>query len=136
MVGRRMCCGVINDDLVLRLGPDSAEKALQESHVRPMDFTGRPMKGYVYVAKQGVRTEEKLRDRLQAALDFVYFAVKVDAEGRSRGRRERSFDALRVSAGRGMARNGKNQCRGVQAVRKANRRTNSCQVRPLLPSSA
>lgn len=71
MVGGRMCCGVINDDLVLRLGPDGAEKALQESHVRPMDFTGRPMKGYVYVAKQGTRTEAKLRDRLQAALDFV-----------------------------------------------------------------
>lgn len=71
MVGGHMCCGVINDDLVLRLGADSAEKALQESYVRPMDFTGKPMKGYVYVSKQGVRTEAKLRKRLQAALDFV-----------------------------------------------------------------
>lgn len=71
MVGGRMCCGVINDDLVLRLGADGAEKALEESYVRPMDFTGRPMKGYVYVAKQGVPTEAKLRSRLQAALDFV-----------------------------------------------------------------
>ena len=66
-----LCCGVINGDLVLRLGAEGAEKALEESHVRPMDFTGRPMKGYVYVAKQGVRNEAKLRKRLQAALDFV-----------------------------------------------------------------
>lgn len=71
MVGGHMCCGVINDDLVLRLGPDGSEKALQESHVRPMDFTGKPMKGYVYVSKQGVRTEARLRERLRAALDFV-----------------------------------------------------------------
>lgn len=71
MLGGRMCCGVINDDLVLRLGSDGAEQALQDPDVRPMDFTGKPMNGYVYVAKQGVRTERDLRDRLQAALDFV-----------------------------------------------------------------
>jgi TfoX/Sxy family transcriptional regulator of competence genes len=44
MVSGHMCCGVINDDLVLRLGPEAAQKALKHPHVRPMDFTGRPMK--------------------------------------------------------------------------------------------
>lgn len=71
MVRGHMCCGVIGDDLMLRIGPDRAGTALREPHVRPMDFTGRPMKGYVYVAKEGVRTQATLRDRLQAALDFV-----------------------------------------------------------------
>src|ERR671919_769837 len=71
MVKGHMCCGVINEDLMLRLGPDGAAKALDDAHVRPMDFTGRPMKGYVYIAKEGVRTEAKLRKRIQAALDFV-----------------------------------------------------------------
>jgi TfoX/Sxy family transcriptional regulator of competence genes len=71
MVKGHMCCGVINEDLMLRLGPEGAAKALDDAHVRPMDFTGRPMKGYVYVAKEGVRTEAKLHKRIQAALDFV-----------------------------------------------------------------
>jgi hypothetical protein len=71
MVGAHMCCGVLHDDLVLRLGSDRADKALQEEHVRPMDFTGRPMKGYVFVGPAGVRGETALRRRLRSALDFV-----------------------------------------------------------------
>lgn len=71
MVSGHMCCGIIQDDLMLRLGPDGAEKALEESHVRPMDFTGRPMKGYVYVAASGLRTEARLRRWLEQARDFV-----------------------------------------------------------------
>lgn len=71
MVKGYMCCGVLNDDLVLRLGPDHAQSALKNAHVRPMDFTGRPMKGYVFVAPAGVTTESVLRRRVQSALDFV-----------------------------------------------------------------
>ena len=71
MVKGHMCCGVINEDLMLRLGPEGAAKALDDAHVRPMDFTGRPMKGYVYIAKEGLRREAKLRERIRAALDFV-----------------------------------------------------------------
>ncbi|MCA8954967.1 MAG: TfoX/Sxy family protein [Planctomycetes bacterium] len=44
-----MCCGVANDDLMLRLG-DAASSALDEPGVRPMDFTGRPSRTMVYVA--------------------------------------------------------------------------------------
>lgn len=71
MVKGHMCCGVLNHDLVMRLGPDRVEEALTEPHVRPMDFTGRPMKGYVYVAPAGVSTESELRRRLRLALTFV-----------------------------------------------------------------
>ena len=71
MVGGHMCCGIIGEELMLRLGPEGAEKALSKPHVRPMDFTGRPMKGYVYVAGPGIRTEAKLRSWLQLARDFV-----------------------------------------------------------------
>ncbi len=71
MTDGHMCCGVINDDLVLRLGPEGAEEALKQPHVRPMDFTGRTMKGYVFVAKAGLRTEAQLRRRIRSALDFV-----------------------------------------------------------------
>jgi hypothetical protein len=55
-----MCCGVIKEDLVLRLGPDGANKALQDRNVRRMDFTGRPMKGFVFVSGEGTRTETRL----------------------------------------------------------------------------
>ncbi len=49
-IAGNMCCGVVHDDLMLRLAPDDAERALSEEGVRPMDFTGKPMKGMVYVA--------------------------------------------------------------------------------------
>jgi TfoX/Sxy family transcriptional regulator of competence genes len=71
MVGGHMCCGIIGEELMLRLGAEAAEKALTEAHVRPMDFTGRPMKGYVYVAGPGIRTEAKLRSWLRLGQDFV-----------------------------------------------------------------
>lgn len=71
MASGHMCCGVTNDDLMLRLGPEGAEKALKDPHARPMDFTGKPMKGYVFVSKQGLGSEAKLRKHLEAALGFV-----------------------------------------------------------------
>jgi TfoX/Sxy family transcriptional regulator of competence genes len=71
MVNGHMCCGISGDDLMLRLGPDRAERALEEPHVRPMDFTGRPLRGYVFVAAPALRTEATLRRWLQLARDFI-----------------------------------------------------------------
>jgi hypothetical protein len=55
MVRGHMCCGIVGDELMLRLGADGAERALVHDHVRPMDFTGRPMKGMVFVSIEGLR---------------------------------------------------------------------------------
>jgi TfoX/Sxy family transcriptional regulator of competence genes len=55
MLRGHMCCGIVGDELMLRLGPDAAERALRKPHVRPMDFTGRPMRGMIYVAQAGLR---------------------------------------------------------------------------------
>ena len=44
-----MVGGVVNDDLMVRVGPDGYEDALKQPHARPMDFTGKPLKGMVYV---------------------------------------------------------------------------------------
>ncbi len=71
MLNGHMCCGVAGDDLMLRLGADQAQQALEEPHVRPMDFTGRPMKGFVYVDPQGSATDAKLRHWLRLAQEFV-----------------------------------------------------------------
>ncbi len=54
MLAGHMCCGVVADDLMLRLGPDGADSALEHGHVRPMDFTGRPMSSMVFVAPAGL----------------------------------------------------------------------------------
>lgn len=71
MVDGHMCCGVIGDDLVVRLGEDGADAALDEPHTRPMDFTGRPMKGYVYVAPAATATIDDVRPWVERALAFA-----------------------------------------------------------------
>lgn len=53
MVGGNMFVGIVKDELMVRVGPDAHDAALREARVRPMDFSGRPMKGYVYVAQEG-----------------------------------------------------------------------------------
>ena len=55
MVDGHMACGIVGDELMLRLGPEGADVALERPHVRPMDFTGRPMTGMVYVEPAGIR---------------------------------------------------------------------------------
>ena len=48
-----MCCGIWKDLLVVRLSPEESAKALKQKHVRPMDITGRPMKGWLFVEPEG-----------------------------------------------------------------------------------
>jgi TfoX/Sxy family transcriptional regulator of competence genes len=71
MVGGYMCCGVANEALMLRIGPKNYAEALEQPHVRPMDFTGRPLKGYIYVDAEGISTRSELRKWLTLALEFV-----------------------------------------------------------------
>ena len=66
-----MVCGALNDLLVLRLGEQLAAEALNQAHVRPMDFTGRPMKSMVYVAAAGFKSDTSLKLWLEKALAFA-----------------------------------------------------------------
>jgi TfoX/Sxy family transcriptional regulator of competence genes len=54
MVGGHMCCGVNRDELIVRLRPDDVDAALARPHARPMDFTGRQMRGFVTVRQKGL----------------------------------------------------------------------------------
>jgi TfoX/Sxy family transcriptional regulator of competence genes len=54
LVNGNMACGIVKDELMLRLGAEGAEAVLAEPHVRQMDFTGRPMTGMVYVEREGL----------------------------------------------------------------------------------
>jgi hypothetical protein len=47
MFNGKMCCGVIKVDLPVRVGPEQNDKALALPNSRPMDFTGKPMKGFI-----------------------------------------------------------------------------------------
>jgi TfoX/Sxy family transcriptional regulator of competence genes len=67
----KMFVGIVKDDLMVRVGPEAHEKALCESHVRPMDFAGRPMKGYVYVGPAGSKTDKMVAKWVERGLKFV-----------------------------------------------------------------
>ena len=71
MIGGHMACGVAKNDLMLRVGPDAWKDALDEPHARPMDFTGRPLKGMVYVAQEGIDTDRKLKSWIARATGFA-----------------------------------------------------------------
>jgi TfoX/Sxy family transcriptional regulator of competence genes len=68
LVRGHMCCGIVGSDLMVRVGPDELEDALANAHVRPMDFTGRPSKGMVYVAPAGIRTASALRKWIERGI--------------------------------------------------------------------
>jgi TfoX/Sxy family transcriptional regulator of competence genes len=70
MVRGKMCVGVTKDRLMVRLDPAVEAAALARPGCQPMDFTGRPMKGYVFVRPEGCETEAQLRHWLDLALDF------------------------------------------------------------------
>ncbi|HEX6229532.1 MAG TPA: TfoX/Sxy family protein [Solirubrobacterales bacterium] len=71
MIGGNMAVGLINDDLIVRLDPADAERALGEPHVRPMDFTGRPARGTVFVDPEGTAADDDLAGWVDAGADFA-----------------------------------------------------------------
>ena len=70
MVNGNMACGIVKDELMLRLGAERADAALEHPHVREMDFTGRPMTGMVYVERGGLGDAE-LRAWVQQAAAYA-----------------------------------------------------------------
>jgi TfoX/Sxy family transcriptional regulator of competence genes len=71
MVRGNMCCGVIGDRLMLRVGPKGYEAALSRPHAKTMDFTGRPMKGLVYVEPAGFASAGDLEAWIAKARGFA-----------------------------------------------------------------
>lgn len=71
MLNGNMCCGVVKDTLMVRVPPGQYEMMLKEPHARPMDFTGRPLRGFVYVDPKGLRTDGALEKWLKRAIAFA-----------------------------------------------------------------
>lgn len=66
-----MCVGIVGDDLMVRVGPDGYDEALTRPHVREMDFTGKPMRGLVYVDPSGVTEDDDLESWVRRGVSFA-----------------------------------------------------------------
>ena len=71
MVQGNMACGVIQDDLIVRVPPERYEESLMRPHVRTMDMTGRPMRGWVVVGPEATSTEVALKDWVNMGIGYA-----------------------------------------------------------------
>jgi len=72
MLNDKMCCGIVKDDLMLRVTLDQFEDALKQPNAREMDFAGRPMKGFLYVNETGWSNQPELNKWVTLAIEYAY----------------------------------------------------------------
>jgi TfoX/Sxy family transcriptional regulator of competence genes len=77
LVRGNMAVGVVKEDLMVRVGPEEYEDSVTLPHARPMNFTGRPLKGFLYVAQEGVDHDADLRRWIERG---VVFAISLPAK--------------------------------------------------------
>ena len=70
MVDDKMCVGVEKDRLMIRLDPEKYDEVIDKEGCKPMDFTGKVMKGFVFVDKDVLKTKPQLNFWLKLALDY------------------------------------------------------------------
>jgi len=71
MVNDHMCVGIVKDTLMARVGPKNYVRCLRKKHVREMDFTGKPLKGMVYVEPKGFELDSELKEWINLCVLFV-----------------------------------------------------------------
>ena len=71
MAGGNMACGIVGDEIMVRVGPDNYDDALSRPHARPMDFTGRPTRGMVYVSRPGFESDQDLAGWVEFGASFA-----------------------------------------------------------------
>jgi TfoX/Sxy family transcriptional regulator of competence genes len=71
MIRGRMCCGISDSSLMVRLDPDEADRLADRPHVRPMDFTGKPMRGYLFVDAEGIDSPKALRSWVDRSVAYI-----------------------------------------------------------------
>jgi len=82
----KMFIGLAKNQLMVRVGPDRHDEALARPHVRPMDFTGRPMRGYVYVTPAGYANARALSAWIDWSTAFVRTVNKPPRKPKTRSR--------------------------------------------------
>jgi hypothetical protein len=71
MVSGNMCCGIVGEILMARVGPGQYFQCLELPHAREMDFTGKPLKGMLYVDPEGVAEDEDLQAWIDRCMAFM-----------------------------------------------------------------
>ncbi len=71
LLNGNMCCGLTGSDLMVRVGPDAYQEALARPHAREMDFTGKALKGFVFVAPEGYASDVDLRAWVRLAREYA-----------------------------------------------------------------
>jgi len=71
MLNGNMCCGIIRDDLMVRVGPEQYADALAQPHACELDFTGRPMRGLIVVDAAGLTSDANLETWVRRGVAFV-----------------------------------------------------------------
>lgn len=71
MMKDKMFVGIVKDELMVRVLLEREEDALSRPHARPMDFTGKPMKGFVYVASNGIKSKKSLDTWIEMGIEYV-----------------------------------------------------------------
>ena len=67
----KMTVGIVREDLAVRIIADKMKGEMAKPHVRPMDFTKRPMKEFVYVSQEGIKTETELLHYIELGLEHA-----------------------------------------------------------------
>lgn len=70
MVNEKMCVGVVKDTLMARIDPENYESALAKKGAREMDFTGRPMRGFLFIDEEGTTNDSDLAYWVRQCLDY------------------------------------------------------------------
>ncbi|MCC6274973.1 MAG: TfoX/Sxy family protein [Leptospiraceae bacterium] len=76
LVKEKMCAGVVENKLMVRIDPDIYEDSLKKKGCSEMNFSGRPMKGFVFVTDEGIKTKKDLTGWIDKALEFNPKAVR------------------------------------------------------------
>ena len=84
MVNGKMCIGVVKEEMMCRIGPDVYEEALEKKGCREMVFTGKPMKGYVFVSEEGFKSKKDLDYWIGLCLAFNKEAKATPRKKKSR----------------------------------------------------
>jgi TfoX/Sxy family transcriptional regulator of competence genes len=71
LLNGNMACGVNKENLIVRVDPEKHNTLLKKSHVKPFNLTGRPVKGWLLVAADGVKTEKQLSTWVKEGVDFA-----------------------------------------------------------------
>lgn len=87
MVNGKMCVGIEKERLMVRLDPAKYDEAMEKEGCKPMDFTGKVMKGYVFVDADVLNTKKKLDYWVQLALEYNKIAKASKSARRSGGKK-------------------------------------------------